>query len=130
VIRDNRSQFYNHESYMFSYSGGHLATVASWIGTSESYTFTYLGGQGVLSPFNSASFGPTTVLQSVGTTGLGIASGFQYNSSAEMTQMTTALGRAAMVVPGVHVRDGDRGAGSVEPDDADVCEWNVFVLAG
>ncbi|MBI2683501.1 MAG: hypothetical protein HYX26_09870 [Acidobacteriales bacterium] len=45
-----------------------------------------------MSPFTSTSFGTTAYLQSVGTTGLGVATNFQYAGSGEMTQMTTPLG--------------------------------------
>ena len=59
--------------------------------TGEAYHFTY-AAQTLLSPFDGTSYGTITEMQTAGQTGLPVSNGFQYNSSAEMTQLTTSLG--------------------------------------
>jgi RHS repeat-associated protein len=92
-IHDSRSTW-GSPVFQFQYSqqNGHLTAITNVIYTPETYTFTHLSGQPLVSPFTSTSFGSTTVLQSVSTTGLGIATNFQYANTGEMTQMTTPLG--------------------------------------
>jgi RHS repeat-associated protein len=101
VLADSRAPQWNaltgftRATWVFTYNGDaipHLTGIQNVIQTPENYTFTYLTGQPLLSPFDGTSFGTAAFLQSAATTGLGIASAFQYNTSGEMTQMTTPLG--------------------------------------
>jgi RHS repeat-associated protein len=82
-------------SYSFTYNTDtppHLTGITNTIGTSEAYTFSYLEGQALYSPFSPPiAFGTTAFLQSVGIT-LGISHSFQYSAAGEMTQVTTPLG--------------------------------------
>lgn len=91
-VFDGRPYVSGVASFSFNYNGSRLVSITNAIYTPEAYTFTHVGGQTLLSPFTSASFGTATFLQSVGSTGLGIATNFNYNTSGEMTQMTTPLG--------------------------------------
>jgi len=58
---------------------------------SENYTFV-LGYQRVLEPFNLNNYSWGYVLNSAAVNGLNISHQFQYDSSAELTQVTTPLG--------------------------------------
>src|SRR5579883_1795254 len=72
----------------------HLTGLSNFIGTAENYTFAY-ATQALNSPFSSPiAYGPATLLQSVGISGLGIAHNFQYDASGsgELIQITTPLG--------------------------------------
>jgi hypothetical protein len=68
-----------------------LEWIANAVGTPENYTFSTTS-QTLLDPFTSTNFGSPAILQSVTVAGLGIAHQFQYDTSAEMTQLTTPLG--------------------------------------
>ena len=98
TITDSRAYWhppYSSPSYTFSYNTDpipHLTGIVSRVQTPEAYTFSYAESQPLASPFDGSAFGTTTTLQSVATTGLGIATAFQYDTSGEMTQMTTPLG--------------------------------------
>ena len=53
-------------TYTFSYdASGHLTHIMNVIGTAENFTFAYLPGQPLYSPFNSQPFGTVTLLQSL-----------------------------------------------------------------
>jgi hypothetical protein len=84
---------YGSTYYLEWYGSGipHLEWIANGVGTPENYTFSTTS-QSLLDPFTSSSFGSATVLQSVTVNGLNIAHQFQYDSSAEMKQVTTPLG--------------------------------------
>jgi YD repeat-containing protein len=69
----------------------HLQSITNSVGTSESYSFS-TASQTLLDPFNSANCGSATILQWVKVIGLNIEHQFQYDPSAEMTQLTTPLG--------------------------------------
>jgi hypothetical protein len=69
------------------------SSATSNVGTSESYTFTYLNNQTVSSPFSPTQNTVAILLQSATTTGLGVSASFLYGlGTGEMTQMTTPLG--------------------------------------
>jgi hypothetical protein len=84
------------DTYLFTYNSDripHLANISNTVGTAERYTFTYAGGQSLISPFGGEVFGTTVLLQSVATTDLGAATTFDYQaSSRELVKMTTPLG--------------------------------------
>jgi len=71
-------------------------TSSTWeqdAGTAESYSFA-VASQALQEPFSLTQFGTgsVTVLQSATVTGLSVSHQFQYNTSGEMTQVTTPLG--------------------------------------
>src|SRR5207248_2879379 len=89
-IVDSRGVAYN-----FSYTPGivqHLASITNNLLTGESYTFTYSSMSSLASPFDSSTYGAASSLTSLTTQGLNTAHAFAYNSSGEMTQVTTPLG--------------------------------------
>ena len=69
----------------------HITGLGNNVGTSENYTFARTTSQ-LLDPFRYSSFGSATMLQSATVVGLGIAHQFLYDSSGELTQVTTPLG--------------------------------------
>jgi hypothetical protein len=97
-IVDARNAGYSYQFYTLSYNSDsipHLTSISCGnLGTPENYGFNYLESQPLSSPISGASYGTTTLLQSVTVTGLGIGHSFQYSSSGsgEMTQLTTPLG--------------------------------------
>ncbi len=95
AVYDTRAQFIP-PAYVFTYNSDpipHLTGITSNTGDGQNYTLSYLANQPLLSPFaGGAVFGVTTHLQSVATTGLGVSTSFLYNTSGEMTQMTTPMG--------------------------------------
>jgi RHS repeat-associated protein len=94
TISDARATFSSGVSYSFTYNNDtipHLQNVYNYLGTAESYLFGY-SVNSLSSPFDSSSFGTTTVLQSV-SAGFAGPTAFTYSAgSAEMLSMTTALG--------------------------------------
>ena len=81
-------------TYSLSWTGTglpHLTSLYNYVGTTEKYTFTTAAAS-LYEPFTGGYTGSTYVLQSAAVTGLGIAHQFQYNNSAELTQVTTPLG--------------------------------------
>jgi RHS repeat-associated protein len=80
-------------TYAFTYNSDpipHLIQVSGPKG--ETFTFSYLEGQPLSSPFDGSSFGSTVFLQSAEQTGLGVSNTFQYSGYGEMSQYTTPLG--------------------------------------
>jgi YD repeat-containing protein len=93
TIIDSRQPYYN-PTYAISYNYDyppHLNAITNYVGTSENYTFV-LGYQRVLEPFNLNNYSWGYVLNSAAVNGLNISHQFQYDSSAELTQVTTPLG--------------------------------------
>ena len=81
-------------TYLFTYNNDaipHLNGIANWIGTGESYNFTYNSNQNLTSPFNGQSFGTTTGLATVGNNA-GAQHSFIYNGGMEMTKATFPYG--------------------------------------
>ena len=83
-------------TYALSWTGSgipHLGLITNAVGTPENYGFATTS-QTLLDPFTFGSFGTgtATVLQSMTVNGLNIAYQLQYDSSAELTQVTTPLG--------------------------------------
>ena len=77
-------------TYTFTYNTDttpHLTTIANSILTGEAYTFSYTGGQTLVSPFNGQSMGSTAWLNRVTVTNTGTYHQFTFNSSGEMTQI-------------------------------------------
>src|SRR5438309_6521423 len=75
-INDPRNA--NCPTFSFAYNTDtpfkHLKCITNSVGTSESYTLTYLSNQQLYEPFTGAAFGPPkSLLQSAGVNGLGIA---------------------------------------------------------
>ncbi|MBV9746957.1 MAG: hypothetical protein JO099_24610, partial [Acidobacteriia bacterium] len=102
-IMDARVSSSQAQYYSFSYNNdqpiNHLTSISCGnLGTYENYGFNYLESQPYSSPISGASYGTTALLQSIVVTGpsssnpLNIGHSFQYDSSGEMTQMTTPLG--------------------------------------
>ena len=91
-VQDARAGF----PYSFAYNSDpipHLTGLINYLPTTENYSFTYLGNQQLFSPYDNTPFGTVTQLSAVTTTGLNIATSFQYAlSTGEMTAMTTPLG--------------------------------------
>ena len=89
-IQDVRSTSYNPpRSYAFTYntdSPPHLTSISNVVNSGESYTFTYLTGQALYSPFNSQSFGTTTMMRRVTVNSIYTYHEFTYNGSGEMTK--------------------------------------------
>lgn len=89
-IDDIRNLYNGSWTYKFTYNTDtipHLTSIATNIGDSGSYTFTYLSNQSLSSPYNSASYGSTNkFLQRV--TGWNyLYHQFTYNGSGEITQI-------------------------------------------
>ena len=79
-------------TYSFTYDTAtptHLTAITSNIGTGENYTFSYLTGQSVCSPFNGQSCVTTATLRDVtiNVTLHNTYHEFTYNGSAELTQI-------------------------------------------
>ena len=91
TIEDVRTTTPYSQTYVFSYSGGHLATITG--PGPEAYTFGYTAAT-LVSPLTGTSYGTVTLPTSVTTTASGLATGFSYaaSGSAELVQMTTASG--------------------------------------
>jgi len=90
TISDSRSS----PAYSAGYNNDwppHITSLGNYVGTSENYTFA-VGYQQVLEPFTLTPNSYQYVLQSATVTGLNIAHQFQYDSSAELTQVTMPLG--------------------------------------
>jgi RHS repeat-associated protein len=90
-ISDSRGTY----TYAFNWSAGttpHLASIASYLSPGEQYTFSY-GSVSLTAPssMGGGSFGTTSLLNSVTSTGLNTAHQFSY-ANGEMTQVTTPLG--------------------------------------
>lgn len=96
TIYDLRAAGYG-PSFTFTYNNDpipHLTSITNIVGTGEAYTFGYQANQTLYSPFEAnTAVGVATLLTSVTTTGLNVATSFQYNGgTGEMTQMTTPIG--------------------------------------
>ncbi len=77
-------------TYTFTYNNDsprHLTGITSNISTGENYTFTYLTGQSLYSPFNSQSFGTTAFMRRVTINTISTYHEFTYNGSGEITQI-------------------------------------------
>lgn len=80
--------------YTFSYTTAavpHLTGISSTPAPAENYAFGYTS-LNLTSPFNGAAYGTVSALSTVTTPGLNTSHQFAYNTSAEMTQVTTPLG--------------------------------------
>ncbi|HUS08289.1 MAG TPA: RHS repeat-associated core domain-containing protein [Bryobacteraceae bacterium] len=82
-------------NYTFSYNTDpipHLTGITGPTGSSEQYTFSYLGNQPLSAPFSPyPSYGTTTLLQTV-TNNIPLSNTFQYNTSGELTRATLPYG--------------------------------------
>jgi RHS repeat-associated protein len=91
-ITDVRTQgTYPSPTYTFTYNSDtppHLTGISNSISSNEYFTFTYLAGQTLSSPFGSQSFGTTTLLSAVNGNLLHNGFRFTYDSSGEATQIT------------------------------------------
>ena len=80
--------------YSFTYNSDpipHLASITAPAQTLESYTFSYLGGQALWSPFSpQVSYGTATLLRQVTTTGVGVSYELEYgaNATGELAKVT------------------------------------------
>jgi len=77
-------------AYTFGYNTDtppHLTGITSAINTGETYTFTYLTGQALYSPFDSQSYGTTTMLRDVVVAANYTEHEFTYNGSGELTKV-------------------------------------------
>ncbi|MBI4875436.1 MAG: hypothetical protein HY822_12455, partial [Acidobacteria bacterium] len=86
-------------TYSFTYSTGaipHLVSIANIIATAENYSFAYLPGQALTSPFSPAqSFGTTDLLTNLTFSNLGAGYAFEYAGGAgEMSRATFPYGGA------------------------------------
>lgn len=89
----------SYRTYTFAYNTDaipHLTSITNHIGTSESYTFGYLTGQSLTSPFSPPqSFGTVSLLSGVTITALGAGFGFEYSGGAgEMSRSIFPYGGA------------------------------------
>jgi YD repeat-containing protein len=75
----------------FSYGGSGIPHLTSFTCGQNSYTMNYSSAS-LADPFAGGSFGTATLLSGLTNNGLNTAHQFAYNSSAEMTQLTTPLG--------------------------------------
>jgi RHS repeat-associated protein len=88
AIEDVRTPGTN--AYVFNYntdSPPHLTGTTVYVPTGENYTFNYLSGQALSSPFDSQSYGTTTMLQSVVVNANYTDHEFTYNGSGELTKI-------------------------------------------
>jgi len=75
-------------SYSFTYNKDtppHLTSISNNIGTGETYSFSY-SSQSLYAPFNGASYGTVTALQTATASNIGTYHQFTYDSSGELTQ--------------------------------------------
>jgi RHS repeat-associated protein len=82
-------------SYDFTYNTDaipHLTSITNSIGTGEAYNFSYTGGQSLVSPINSQSFGTTTWLSSAVVANLNATHVFSYDGSGELTKVMLPYG--------------------------------------
>lgn len=89
-ITDVRKTSY---TYAFNYNTDtppHLTGISNQISSGENHTFTYLSNQALASPFDSQSFGTTSVLNTA--TLLAGTLSFTYNGSGELTRATLPYG--------------------------------------
>src|SRR5581483_2193361 len=88
-IEDTRGK--GSSTYTFTYNNDtpvrHLTAISNSIGTGENYSFTYLTGQALYSPFNSQSFGTTAMMRRVTVNANSTYHEFTYNGSGELTQI-------------------------------------------
>jgi YD repeat-containing protein len=78
-------------SFGFGYSGGVVPHLTSAPGETTSYAPSYTSVS-LSGPFAGGGFGTAQVLSALTINGMGTAHQFAYNSSGEMTQVTTPLG--------------------------------------
>ena len=79
-----------YKTYSFTYNSDtppHLTGITNTINTGENYSFTYLTGQSLASPFNSQSYGTTAMMRRVTVTGNSTYHEFTYNGSGELTNI-------------------------------------------
>jgi hypothetical protein len=87
-IEDARGN--GNSTYTFTYNTDtprHLTAITSNVGTGENYSFTYLTGQSVCSPFNGQSCVSTNVMRRVTITTNSTYHELSYNGSGELTQI-------------------------------------------
>jgi RHS repeat-associated protein len=87
----------HYRTYKLTYNGDavpHLTGIANYIGTSENYSFGYLTGQSLYSPFSPpVAFGTTDYLLYISISGLNLSHTFEYAGGAgELTKVTLPLG--------------------------------------
>jgi len=88
-VNNNFSQPYYH-TYVFTYNNDtprHLTSITNTISTGENYSFSYLAGQGLYSPFNNQSYGAVTELSRATVTNIGTYHQFTYASSGELSKI-------------------------------------------
>ena len=81
-------------TYVFGWAGApdlHISSISSQIGTSESWSFGIQLAARV-SPFDSSEFGSEGALLSLTRTGVNLSQAFTYDTSGELTTLTTPLG--------------------------------------
>ncbi len=107
----------HYKTYTFTYTTEavpHLTSYMNWIGTSEGSTFTY-STVSLASPFNSASFGTTPVLQTMRNTGLNVTTNFEYATGAgELTKVTYPYGGYQRWEYGAFTYTGNRSLREVQ----------------
>ncbi|MBV8844418.1 MAG: hypothetical protein JO307_16545, partial [Bryobacterales bacterium] len=77
-------------TYAFTYNNDsprHLTSITNTISTGENYSFSYILGQSLLSPFNSQSYGVAAQLQTATVTNVGTSHQFAYATSGEITRI-------------------------------------------
>ena len=98
-------------TYTFTYNTDaipHLTGIASNVGNGENYSFAYYSNQPLADPFSSVSYGTTTLLFTVSSTGLP-STGFQYWTGAgELSLMSTPLGGTMDWSYGTYTYSGNR----------------------
>jgi hypothetical protein len=134
-IKDSRIWYTYIHIYQFFYTSDaipHLTSIQNSVSSPENYTFSYSGNQTLLSPFTGQTFGAAKFLQSIGNTGLGVSTSFQYTAtSGEMTQMTTPLGGSLLWSYRTYTYSGGRNYREVltrqmvPQAGAEAWTWNV-----